>query len=144
MFMRAKWKHQFVDCMLTKRPIFFNSHKELWFLFWKFKKIQRFFGKHKKLWTFGYLTKWWGFWETYSWSQWSFKTLTFHWNVFKLYCVYKKVPRVYNWIQFETCDGLIHANTTTKGVLVHQVISLDFEWIHWFNEQGLVNYTHIL
>jgi len=29
--------------------------------------------------------------------------------------------------------------TTTKGVLVHQAISLDFEWIHLSNEHGLVN-----
>ncbi len=33
---------------------------------------------------------------------------------------------------------------TTKGVLVRQVISLDFEWIHWSSEQGLMNCTHIL
>jgi hypothetical protein len=24
------------------------------------------------------------------------------------------------------------------------VISLDFEWIHWSSEQGLMNCTHIL
>ncbi len=34
--------------------------------------------------------------------------------------------------------------TTTKGVFVHQLISLDFECIHRFSEWGLVNYTHIL
>jgi hypothetical protein len=35
-------------------------------------------------------------------------------------------------------------NTTTKGVHVCQVISLDVEWIHWPSERGLVNHTHIL
>jgi hypothetical protein len=33
--------------------------------------------------------------------------------------------------------------TTTKNVLVHQVISLDFEGIHWSSEWELVNCTHI-
>jgi hypothetical protein len=34
---------------------------------------------------------------------------------------------MYNRFQFETCDALINANITTKGVHVRQVISLDFE-----------------
>ncbi len=38
----------------------------------------------------------------------------------------------------------VNPNTTTKGVHVHQVISLDFEWIHRYSQQGLMNYTHIL
>jgi hypothetical protein len=33
---------------------------------------------------------------------------------------------------------------TTKGVPIRQEISLDVEWIQWPNEQGLMNYTHIL
>jgi hypothetical protein len=36
--------------------------------------------------------------------------------------------------------------STIKYVFTHQMISLDFEWIHWFTDEQkklLVNYTHI-
>ncbi len=41
-------------------------------------------------------------------------------------------------------EGELIDFTTIKGVHVCQVISLDFESIHWSSEQGLMNCTHIL
>jgi hypothetical protein len=60
----------------------------------------------------------------------------FHFELNFMNLSYLKTPMSSSFLEFIVI--------TTKGVHVRQVILLDFEWIHWSNECGLMNYTCIL
>jgi len=76
-------------------------------------------------------------------------TTTFHTICtpsFDIKCVQCTVERLVNITSGGELgiEGELIDFTTIKGVHVCQVISLDFESIHWSSEQGLMNCTHIL
>ncbi len=54
---------------------------------------------------------------------------------------FKKIKNIKSWFGVESITKY-GVGTTTKGVPKPQVISLDFEWIHWSSEWELMNSPH--